>query len=269
MKKKVIAFDIGGTNTRCALVENNKIIKFESAKTPKTKKDFLKNISDMAEKFMSKEIKGIGIAFPSIIENGRVKNSKNVSLKNFNLKKYIENKFHKKCEISNDANCVALAEKYLGCKKKNFFVLTLGTGIGGGIVVNEELYEGIGYGGELGHIYIRGVDFELLWKKTKNEIEKNYGKKMLIKDLVKLKEKKAKNILLESADYLGEGLASIMTILGPEQVILAGGLKESGPVFLNMIKKSTKKYLFAKRKINMSWSKLKEPGILGASLLIK
>ncbi|MDA3836713.1 MAG: ROK family protein [Nanoarchaeota archaeon] len=268
MKKQVIAFDIGGTNTRCALVEKNKIIKFDSIKTPKTRKKFLDNVCSMTEAFMSPNVKGIGIAFPSTIEKGIVKHPTNVPLKNFDLARYIEGKFKKKCKILNDASCVALAEAHLGCKKKDFFVLTLGTGIGGGIIVDGKIYQGIGRGSEFGHMYVRGADFESLWKATKKKIIRYYGEGVLVKDLVKIKEKKCKDILLEAADYLGEGIASIVTILDPETVILAGGIKESGPVFLKMIQDSVKKYAFIQRKIPVSWSKLSEPGILGASLLI-
>lgn len=269
MTKQIIAFDIGGTNTRCALLEKNKIIKFESVKTPKIKKDFLENICNMAESFMSRKVKGIGIAFPSTIENGLVKNPTNVPLRNFDLAGYLKKRFKKNCKILNDASCVALAEAHLGCKKDNFIVLTLGTGIGGGIIANREIYQGLGRGAEFGHMYVRGKDFESLWKKTKKEIHKNYGKGTLIKDLVKIKDKKSIKIMKEAADYLGEGIASIMTILDPEVVIMAGGLKESGPVFMKMIKESVTSHAFLKRKVNVSWSKLKEPGILGASLLIK
>lgn len=267
--KKVIAFDIGGTNTRCALVENNKIIKFNSVKTPKTKKEFLENISRMINEVIGKNVKGVGIAFPSTIENGVVKHPTNVPLKNFDLSKYIEKKFKLKCEILNDASCVALAESYLGCKKNNFLVITLGTGIGGGIIIDKKVYQGLGRGGEFGHIYVRGEEFESLWKKTKKEIWENYGDGTLVKDIVSIKDKKSIKIMKESADYLGEGISSLTTILDPEIVIIAGGIKESGPVFLNMIRDSFKRYSFVQKNLQISWSKLKEPGILGASLLIK
>lgn len=269
MKKQIIAFDIGGTNTRCALVENNKIIKFSSVKTPGTKKEFLENICKMIENVINKNVKGIGIAFPSTIENGIVKHPTNVPLRNFDLAGYLQEKFKKKCKILNDASCVALAEAHLGCKKDNFIVMTLGTGIGGGIIINKKVYQGIGRGAEFGHMYVRGQDFESLWKKTKKEMRDNYGENILVKDLVKIKEKKAIKIMQDSADYFGEGISSILTILDPEAVIIAGGIKESGPTFLKMIKDSVKKYSFVQNNVEISWSKLKEPGILGASLLIK
>lgn len=268
MAKQIIAFDIGGTNTRCALIEKNKIIKFDSVPTPKTKKEFLNNISRMIDIFNSRRVKGIGIAFPSTIENGVVKNPVNVPLHNFDLKSHLKNKHKKRIEILNDATCVALAEQKLSCKKKNFVVLTLGTGIGGGIIANGEIYQGLGQGSEFGHMYVRGKDFESLWKKTKRQMQTTYGKNTLICDLVKIKEKRANQIMKKSADYLGEGIASIIAVLDPEEVIIAGGLKTSGPKFIKLINDAVKKYSFIKRNTKVSWSKIPEPGIMGASLLI-
>jgi glucokinase len=270
MEKEVIAFDIGGTNTRCALVVKNKIKKFVSVKTPKNKEKFLKQICSFIDEFLSKKTIGVGIAFPGLIENGIIRNAPNLGIKNLNLKQYLKNKYKIPVEVYNDAGCVAIAESRLGTKKKNFFVMTLGTGIGGGIMVDSKPYRGLGEGAEFGHMYVRGVEFESLWKKSKRKIISRYGENILIKNLVKRKnDKKAKEILEEASDYLGEGIASLISALDPEIVVVAGGLKESGPVFIKMIEKKVNEYAFIKRKIPVKWSKLKEPGILGASLLVK
>lgn len=269
MARKVIAFDIGGTNLRAALVENNKIIKLIKEDTPKQKDLFLKRINQFIEKLLTKEIKGIGIAFPSALKSGFIKNPPNLPIKNFNLKKYLEKKHKTKVEIFNDASCVALAESKIGCKKKDFFIITLGTGIGGGIIINGEDYSGCGYGSEIGHVFANDKFIEDLWKETKEKIKKEFKKPLLIKDLVKIKNQKSKKILQESADYLGKGLVSAINILDPEIIIIAGGPSDSGPVFLNMIKKSVKKHSFLPKTTPINWTKLKYPGILGASLLIK
>ncbi len=269
MGNKIIALDIGGTSIRCALVEKNKISRLVRCETPKDKKEFLNKILELIQSFDSKEVKGIGVGYPGVIDNGIIRKAPNVPIKNFDLKKYLNKKFNKRIEILNDVNCVALAESKLGCKKKNFFVIALGTGIGGGIIINNELYSGWHHCSELGHIVVKGQDFESLWKKSKKQIYQEFNKPLLIKDLIKVKNEKSKKILENSADYIGQGLSSLITVLNPETVILAGGLKESGPVFLNMIKKSVKKYSFLNKKVPIFWSKLSEPGILGASLLIK
>jgi predicted NBD/HSP70 family sugar kinase len=277
MKKDVIAFDIGGTSIRCGLVRDRKILKLIRCETPKTRKAFLEKVVEMGNEFMDKNITGIGIGFPAPIKNGVVKNPPNIKLKNFDLKNYLKKKFKKRVEIANDVDCVALAELKFGIKKKNFFVIALGTGIGGGVVVDGKLYHGgSGYGSELGHILIDGKDFESLWKETKKKIIKEFGKGVLVRDLVKIvggkKEQrsieKAKEILEEAADYLGEGIASVVSVLDSEVVVLGGGVRDSGKGFLKMVNKAVKKYSFLPGKIKVVFGKVNEGGVLGASLLV-
>lgn len=269
MKGKVIAFDVGGTSIRCGLVQNNKILKLVRCETPKTQKLLLGKLCDMIEGFMSKDVVGIGVGFPSPVKDGVVKNPPNVRLKNFNLRKYLKGKFGKRVEVANDVDCVALAELKLGIKKKNFFVIALGTGIGGGVVVDGRLYHGgSGYGSELGHIIIDGKDFESLWKKTKRKIEREFGKGVLVRDLVKMKDPKARAVLEEAADYLGEGIASVVSVLDSENVILGGGVRDSGKGFLKLVNKSVEKYSFLPKKVKVVFGKVDEPGVLGAALLL-
>jgi glucokinase len=268
-KKKVIAFDIGGTSIRCGLVRGKKILKIVQCPTPKNRKLFLDKICELAENFMGVEVLGIGVGFPSPVRDGVVKNPPNVKLKNFNLKKYLEKRFGKRVEVANDVDCVALAELKLGIKRKNFFVIALGTGIGGGVVVDGELYHGgSGYGSELGHIMIRGKDFESLWKETKKKIEREFGKGMLVRDLVKMKDKEALKILEEASEYLGEGIASVISVLDSEIVVLGGGVRDSGKVFLKMVNESVAKYSFLPKRVKVVWGKVEMGGVLGASLLL-
>jgi glucokinase len=269
-REKAIAFDIGGTSIRCGLVRGKKILKLNQCDTPKTRKLFLEKIVEMGNEFMTDDVVGVGVGFPSLVKDGAVKNPPNVKLENFDLKKYLEGKFGKRVEIANDVDCVALAELKLGIKRKNFFVIALGTGIGGGVVIDGELYHGgSGYGSELGHITIDGKNFESLWKGTKRRIEREFGKGMLVRDLVKMKNKKAREILEEAANYLGEGIASVISVLDSEVVILGGGVRDSGNVFLKMVNKSVRKYSFLPKRVGVVFGKIKHPGVLGASLLLE
>jgi len=268
-RKKVIAFDIGGTSIRCGLVRGKKILKLVQCDTPKSRKQFLDKICELAKGFMDKDIAGVGVGFPAPVKDGVVKNPPNVRLKNFDLRKYLKQKFRRPVRIANDVDCVALAELKFGIKKKNFFVIALGTGIGGGVVVDGELYHGGGgYGSELGHIIINKKDFESLWKGTKKRIEKEFGKGMLVRDLVKMKDPKAKRVLEEAADYLGEGIASVISVLDSEIVILGGGIRDSGKVFLKMVNKGVKKYSFLPKKVRVVFGKVNMPGVIGAALLL-
>ncbi len=268
--KKIIAVDLGGTYLRTALIKGNKILEYTKKKTPKQKDILLIRLFDYISSLMTKDVKAIGIAAPGPLENGIIKNPPNLPLQNFNLKEKIKKVFNKKTEVENDANCVALAEAKLGCKKKNFIVLTLGTGIGGGIIINGELYRGEGYGGELGHIILDNKrDFENLWKDHRKLSKKYFGRTLTIKDLLKRKDRKARRIAEKASVCLGQGIASLINIFDPEVVILSGGVKETGSKFLDMIKKEAKKYIIIPRAPKIEWTKLEHPGILGASLLVR
>jgi len=259
---EVIAVDLGGTNLRVALVKNNSIVKIIKKKTPKNGKLLIKEIEDSISSLFNKRIKGIGLAVPGPVFNGVLKNPPNLKVRNFNFKKYLQKKFKVRIEIDNDANCVALAELLLGYKKKNFFIITLGTGVGGGIVINGKVYSGQGYGGELGHIILNNKkDFEYYWKK--------YRGKILIKDMIKSSKKEHQETLKKLIEYISQGIASLINIFDPEIVVFAGGAKEAGEYFLNLIRKNTEKYVFLPKKYKIKWTKLNEPGILGASLLIR
>lgn len=257
-ENKVVSLDIGGTNTRVALVKGGEILKYFKKPTPKTKEAFLKNIENMILSVIDKEVRAIGVGCPGPLANGIILNPPNLPLRNFNLKKFLEKKFRKKVVIENDAKCVALAELKLGCKKKNFFILTLGTGVGGGLIINNGLYTGShGYAGEISGIILdNGKNFESLWKEKKKQIHELF-------------EKKDFNELDKISKYLGQGIASLINIFDPEVVILMGGARESGQPFLNMIKKHTKKYVILPTIPDIKWSKIEHPGILGASLLVK
>jgi len=268
MAKKVIAFDIGGTSLRAAVVENNKIVKRLRCDTPKTEKEFTAQIKEYAEELFDSSIEGIGIGCAGVIKDGVIKASPNLPIKNYDMKKVLS-KYKVPVRVFNDAGCFSLAELKLGCKKENFLIMTLGTGIGGGIIINGEPYRGgSGLGGEVGHIYVNGVDFESLWHKSKKKMRAQFGQSCLIKDLVKKNSPESQEILVEIADYLGKGIASMISVLDPEIVILAGGPSESGAKFIHMVQKKVDEYRFLPKRVLVRWTKLSHPGLLGASLLV-
>jgi glucokinase len=268
--KKVIAVDLGGTNLRVSLVHGKKILRYIKNNTPKTKEELLKVLDDSISILISKDVKGIGVGSPGPLANGIIKNPPNLPLRNFNLKKHLQDKFNRRVVIENDVHCVALSEAKLGCKKKNFLVVAFGTGIGGGIIIDGKLYLGENFAGEVGHIKVkRGKFFETLWQETRKKIKNTFGRDILIADLIKMKDKRAKDILEEMYDYIGMGLASLINIFDPEIVILNGGIKEAGDPLLSKIKEATKKYVVLPHQTEIAWSKLDHPGTMGASLLIK
>jgi len=271
MSKEVIAVDLGGTNLRAAHIKNGKIVDYVRKPTSMKKEELLKDMFELISGFMGKGVKGIGIACPGPLKDGVIKNPPNIPLKNYDLKGVIKKKFKVRVEVENDASCVALAEYKLGVKKKNFFVLTLGTGVGGGIIIDGKLYNREGLGGELGSIYLTQEKTlqDLVGARAIGEITKEaFGSEMNVGDLVKMKDSKSKKIVEEIANYLGQGIGSLINIFDPEVVVLAGGMRHSGPEFLEMIREKTKKYILLEKKFDIVWSKLEHAGCLGAGLLL-
>ncbi len=272
--KAVIGVDIGGTTIRAALIKGGKIIKKVKKKTEieKGKNHFIQILIEAIEEVKERKIKGIGIGCPGPCNypEGKIINPPNLKpLWGVNLKKILENKFRVKVKMENDANCAALAE--VNRKEKNFVVITLGTGIGGGIIINGELYKGKGKASELGHMIIdKGKELEelaagmIITKKAKNRM----GKEMMASELVKLakRDKKAKEIIKESAEYLGIGLSNVVNVLDPEIIILTGGIKEAGSYYLNLVKNKMNEVSLLKSKV--VWSKIKDGGLIGAGSLI-
>ena len=244
--REIVVADIGGTYTRVARLKNGKILDYSKKETPKTRKEILEELLKNIIKCINKDTHKIGISCAGVIENGVIEVSPNLPLENFNLKNYLEKKLKLKVEIENDVNCLAIAEAKFGVRKKNFIVLTFGTGIGGGIIIDGKLYRGKGGAGELGHIIINNKkDFESLYKSSKSNREK-------------------------LADYIGQGIASLYSVFDPEIIVLDGGMRKGvGENFINKIKYKTEKYMFLPRKPNIAWSKLEHPELLGAGLLFE
>lgn len=271
--KNIIAIDFGGTKIRTALFKNNRISK-ECEKLTyanKGKKIILKQLfSSIEEVKGNKKIHAIGIGSPGPLKDGKIINAPNLPFNNFDIKKTLQNKFKVKIVVENDANCAAIAEAKLGIKKKNFILLTLGTGIGGGIIINGQIYKGQGNAGELGHIIIdHGKDLESLTagKFIIQESTRLFGKNMFLNELSK--HKKARYLVSQIKNHLAEGLASLINVFDPEIIVLTGGFKNEGQKFVNDIKKLTYSKTINPSKPPIVWSKLKNPGLMGAYLIAK
>jgi glucokinase len=267
--RKIIAVDLGGTNLRVSLVHNDRIVNYIKSETPKTQEELLNLLYLNISKLITKDVTGIGVGSPGPLENGIIKNPPNLPFRNFNLKKALEKKFHKKVMIENDVKCVALAELNLGVRKKDFIVIAFGTGIGGGIIVDKKLYIGRNFAGELGHLVLKdGNYFEILWQETRKKIRQIFGKDILIAELIKMKDKRAKELLDEMYDYIGMGMGSLINVFDPEVIVINGGFKEAGRPLLLKIKEHSRKYSILPHNTDIEFSKLDHPGTLGASFLV-
>ena len=308
-----LGIDIGGTNTVFGLVDvNGHIIKKDSILTnPNLHPNFLfENIFSTIgnwerELDMSDIIRDIGVGVP----NGNYFTGMVVSPPNLgkdwdelNLCSLIKTFKNVPISITNDANAAALGEKYYGAAKSmtDAVVITLGTGLGSGIIVNNRiLYGHDGFAGELGHLVIepegrkcgcghrgclemyvsaKGLDY------TVKEYKQRYPENNFLKNI---KVKKVDGKLLDKAfddgekividiykytgHMLGLGLAQIATILSPEAFVFYGGLSNAKHRLLDFAKDSMNDSLlsFQKNKIKILLSELHdgEAGILGASCL--
>lgn len=276
----IIGVDLGGTNIKFGLVDNGKIIRKIKMKTEADKgsshvvKRIITGISLVKEGY---KIEGIGIGSPGPLDykQGIVINPPNLPFRNFNLKKVIQERFKMKVEVENDAKCAALAEKNYGKGKhlKNFIVLTIGTGVGSGAILDGKLYHGNMFATEIGHMIIRDYkDVEDLVSGTaiESRAKKVLGKRIEAKDLVisaKLGNKGAKKLVDEIAKDLAIAFTNITHIFDPELIIINGGVKEAGSYLFDKAKKEMNKMTMFEGKIALS--DLENAGILGAASLIK
>ncbi|MGE5805224.1 MAG: ROK family protein, partial [Ignavibacteria bacterium] len=165
---KVLGVDIGGTNIRAGLIDNNALIRVESMKLKKngTEQEILDDLNFIIEKFMSEKIEAIGIGVPGLVdaEKGIVYDATNIpAWKKVNLKEQIEEINQIPAYVDNDANCFVIGEKYFGEAKnyKNIVGLIIGTGLGSGLILNNHLYSGNNYGaGEFGMIPYKDHNYE-------------------------------------------------------------------------------------------------------------
>jgi glucokinase len=274
-----IGIDLGGTNIAAGIVDDKGNIKHEKSCPTKVERKSQEIIDDMIDLVYNileeyhmdlKEIESIGIGIPGLADNnGNVIFCVNLGWKNVPLREMLENALHKPVYIDNDATVAALAEYESGSMKncKIGLMITLGTGIGGGIILNGETYSGFnGVGSEIGHIVV-GENFyncncgrngcletfassTAIIKYTKklivdfNEpttiIERaegninNIDARMVI-DCAKEGDKIANLAVDRLIKYLGIGILNIINFIDPEVIVLGGGVSGAGQYLLNRI----------------------------------
>ena len=226
-----LALDIGATNTRIALVSKTKLSKKTKFPTPKTKKEIMNKVFSLISSY--KNFSEICVSVAGFEYKGEIQGALNMDLNDVSLKRILEKKFSVQVKIQNDARCAALAELKYGAGKNlnNFVLLTLGTGIGGAIVINKKLYLGNGTAGEIGSMYLNEKIFEHLASGTAVKILASEKKLKTtspyeLDELAKRGNKEALSIFKEIGHNLGIGLANLSYTLAPEAFILGGGFSE-------------------------------------------
>ncbi len=301
--KYAIGVDIGGTKISLVLgTETGKILArreiatWTGAKTKACVKELVMNLRALIlhSSIPPQKILGIGVGCPGAVNSskGTLPRSPNLpGWAGLSLKDIFEKATGLPVCLANDANAAALGESFFGTGKnsKNFIYITVSTGIGGGIVINRELYEGSGFvAGEIGHssivpegkkcacgklgcleAYASGTAIAGYYREGKKK--KGLGAKE-----VGLAARAGDKLAIESyrkaGYYLGIGIANLLNILNPEKVVIGGGvLKSAHKIFWATLMKSVKQHAWpeAFRTVRIVRSQLKGyVGDLGALALV-
>ena len=301
--KYAVGVDLGGTFVKVALVSEEGLIVFTD-KLPIGSHASKEIILDTIEKIIQMTIDeaktnefhiiGIGLGTPGIVQDGVILGgSENLSgWENIDLSTYYNQKFSLPVLVDNDANLMGLGEFYYGAAKgcSDVVFLTIGTGIGGAIIANGELYGGYqNRGTELGHITVEhnGLDCNcggrgcLEVYSSTTALIRDYSQLsgIEIKDLnghyiikkFNENEKNAVKCMQIHTDYLGHGVASFINTFAPQKVVIGGGISDAGQFYIDMISKSAFLYMMPSCGSNTEVVGAKlgnNAGSLGAAALI-
>ena len=311
--KYAVGVDLGGTNIKFGIVsQKGKILKkiSLSCKAEAGPDKVVKQIKNGIKEILSGnklKIRGIGIGSPGVvsIKKGTVENPPNFpGWTKVNLGKIISNEFKIDCFVENDANAAAIGEMIFGAGKrfKSFVMITLGTGVGGGIILDGKLHRGeIGAAGEIGHMTInyngphcncgsRGcieayVGNNYLISKVKSDLQISPNQRILklvkndlnqltpliIQKAAEQGDEFANSVIKEMGQQIGAVLASVSNLLDVSTFIIGGGVSGFGKPLFSAITKSMQERVITslRNRVKVLPAKLKnEAGIKGASALV-
>ena len=286
-----IGVDLGATKTNFVLLSRNKILKTDNCQTSANQRELLEGIEETVKRMIAgvpkSKIKGLGIGVPGPLNEKRtmVLNPPNLpAFSNFPLAAALQKRLKLKTKMENDGNCFALAEASMGAAKNAKVVLglTLGSGVGGGIVMGGKIHKGaFGAAAEVGHITINYNGLKCSCGGTGCLEEYASQRFFLRKGAYPLAfqkkaekgDKRALNVYREYGQYLGAGISSCINLLDPDAVVLGGGMSEAYRFFIDSVKKEVaqrvispqaRKYVNIKKAELLGWS-----GAVGAALLVQ
>jgi glucokinase len=309
MKKYVFGVDVGGTTVKMGLfnVAGEVLEKWEiKTRTENGGEAIIPDIAAAAngkleEKGIAKEeVAGIGIGIPGPInEEGVVPHTANLGWGYKEVTRELEELTGLPCKGGNDANVAALGEAWKGgaAGYSNVVMVTLGTGVGGGIIIGEKIITGSnGAGGEIGHLHvddniqgycgcgnqgcleqvasatgITNLANQALAASDKPSVLR--GGEVSAKtvfDAVKEGDELAKEVAERFGKYLGTALASITAIVDPQAIVIGGGVSKAGPIILEYIEKYYQKYCFKScRDVKFALATLgNDAGIYGCAKMV-
>ncbi len=313
-----IGIDLGGTNIAVGIVsEDGRLLAKKSNPTGAARSedeviaDMARTVFSLLEEsgFSLDEVEAVGIGSPGSVDpqTGTVFSSCNLNFSNTPLADKMQTYFHKPVYVANDANCAAWAEAKAGAAKgkQDSVMVTLGTGIGGGIILGDRLYGGFNhFGGEFGHAVIQAKGetcrcgrrgcFEayasasalirqtkaaaeadrqsLLWKCAEKE-GKFSGRTAF--DAARMGDKTAQEVVDNYIEYLAVGLANIIQIFQPEVIVVGGGISHEGDALFTPLTEKVMDMAYDDSISIEKRTKIKaaelgnDAGIIGAALLGK
>ncbi len=276
MSKQIIGIDLGATNVRAGLVNENSIVKMASSRirSSGTVDEVMEDIFSVADQLVDDSIAAIGIGVPGVvdIEQGIVYDVQYIpSWKEVQLKKVMEERYNRPVFVNNDANCFALGEYHFGKGKcsDNMIGLTIGTGLGAGIIINKHLFAGPNCGaGEFGMVaylehvyeyYCSGQFFGNLYQLDGEQVFQQ----------AKAGDARALELYAEMGTHLGNAIKVIMYTYDPSHIIFGGSVRFAYPHFQETMWQRINTFAFTQsiKRLKIELSELENSGILGAASL--
>lgn len=308
-KQYSFGVDVGGTTVKLGLFQADGTIQEKWEIKTRTEEAGEHILPDIAEAINEKireyqlckeDIHGIGMGIPAPVNsNGIVQNTANIGWGYKEVRRELEELTALRVKVANDANVAALGEMWLGGGQGycNVVLATLGTGVGGGIVVRgKDIIGEHGAGGEIGHILVEPEEQEHcgcgrqgcleqyasatgIVRLAKRRLQEDDMPSILrnkelsakaVFDAVKNKDKVAIEIAQTFGEYLGKAFATIAAIADPAVFVIGGGVSKAGEILLEFIEKPYRKYaFFANKDVKFELAKLgNDAGICGAAKLI-
>ena len=307
MKKYVFGVDVGGTTVKLGLfdAQGNVLDKWEiPTRTEDEGSHILPDIADSIREKMKRidkdSVVGVGVGAPGPIDSkGVVHRAVNLGWGTFSIKDTLEDLLNVPVMAGNDANVAALGEMWMGGGQgcRDLIMVTLGTGVGGGIIIDGRILTGSGgAGGEIGHMHVEDEEEESCNCGNKGCLEQYSsatgitrlanrllaasgrdsvlrGREVSAKsvfDAVKAKDPLAVETAEKFGKYLGDALASIACVVNPEAIVIGGGVSKAGEILIDYIRPHYGKNVFhGSREVKFSLATLgNDAGIYGAAKLL-
>lgn len=309
MSQFVFGVDIGGTTVKLGFfdVEGELLDKWEiPTRKEGSGSHILPDVAASIKEYIEKKdiakevVAGIGVGVPGPVDNeGIIHKAANLGWDEFSISDTLGELTGMKVKAGNDANVAALGEMWKGGAQgyNDVVTVTLGTGVGGGIIINGKILNGsTGAGGEIGHIHVNDEETEtcgcgnkgcleqyssatgivrlanrrLMVSKLPSVLREGEVSAKTVFDAVKNKDLLACEVAEQFGEYLGNGLAAISCVVNPEVICIGGGVSKAGEVLIDYIKPFYEKNVFhGSRNVKFALATLgNDAGIYGAAKLV-